>query len=472
MSTPEADRLLVELVDFLVPCRRFFIKANVTLDRQLPVVDEFVLRLVRTAEPISVRRLRRFFAFSEAEAEVVLLDLTEHGLISVTGEDVSLTPNGHELFKHVQDDQAPRLAEIEVREEAVWFDLISKNMMRGTSFRPAPNLIPLEEQPRARALPEAYAREAFETNFRDFARRIMRHPEADRLAIYSVSDVLPAGFAYQPMRAEAEINVRDAIDQNLTFPSLAENPLKFRELASAGADRWERLRAPAPSAGGIAEYERITGDRRPAKLAETRDPDAWLALVHERMESTARPTIGPPYLPKITESICRAISEARKLSGEAAASASLIWARPGGDLWGRSSRVGECLASIRDALRARGAPDVETLLVIPRAVPSDLRRAWRRVFDRGLLAPSGQLPADMEVLLVPGVVAHVSIYVPFRSGALCVGSITRDAATLQRLERRLRRESGDSEPLWASDGAAGGAESHSPAHKRRQRRDR
>lgn len=467
MSKSEPDRLLVEVVDFLVPCRRFFIKANVTVDRQLPVVDEFVLRLVRTAESISVPRLRRFFAFSASEAEAVVLDLKEHGLIAVNGEDISLTPTGHELFKYSQSDGAPRLAEIEVREENVWFDLISKNIMVGTSFRPAPYLIALEEQARARALPEAYAREAFEANFRDFARRVMRHPEADRLAIYSVSDVLPAGFAYQPMRAEVEISARDTIDQRLVFPSLADNPLKFGALSSAGADRWDALRAPSPSAGGLAEYERLTGDRRPAQLAETKDPDAWLSLVNERMSSGARPTLGPPYVPKITESICRAITEGRKLSAEQAASASLIWARPGGELWGRSLRVGESLDAIRDALRLKGAPDVETLLVVPRAVPGDLRRAWRRTFDRGLLAPSGQLPSDMEVLLIPGVVGHVSVYIPFRNGALCVGVILRDGAILDRLERRLRRESGDSEQLWSSPGLGGTAEPRPPKSRRR-----
>jgi hypothetical protein len=35
---------------FNVPCRRFLIRANVTRDRRLPVVDEFVLRTLKLCE--------------------------------------------------------------------------------------------------------------------------------------------------------------------------------------------------------------------------------------------------------------------------------------------------------------------------------------------------------------------------------------------------------------------------------------
>src|SRR3546814_2013459 len=73
-------QLLVDAIDFQIPCRRFTIKANVTRDRQMPVVDEFVLRLLRVVQRISGQRLAGYFGFTAREMESVLLELVERGL--------------------------------------------------------------------------------------------------------------------------------------------------------------------------------------------------------------------------------------------------------------------------------------------------------------------------------------------------------------------------------------------------------
>ena len=52
---------------FNIPCRRFLIRANVTRDRRLPVVDEFVLRALKLCENVPVRRLAAYFGFTGAE---------------------------------------------------------------------------------------------------------------------------------------------------------------------------------------------------------------------------------------------------------------------------------------------------------------------------------------------------------------------------------------------------------------------
>jgi hypothetical protein len=91
--------LPVDCFDFLVPCRRFSIRSNVTRDRQMPVVDEFVLRLIHVTERISIERLQGFFGFSQAEMEIVLLDLQADGLIAVADDFISLTAAANALFR-------------------------------------------------------------------------------------------------------------------------------------------------------------------------------------------------------------------------------------------------------------------------------------------------------------------------------------------------------------------------------------
>lgn len=52
-------------------------------------------------------------------------------------------------------------------------------MAQATRYRALPNLPLLKERPEARTLPEKFAREAFQANFGDYARRIKRHADAD-----------------------------------------------------------------------------------------------------------------------------------------------------------------------------------------------------------------------------------------------------------------------------------------------------
>jgi hypothetical protein len=49
--------LTVSTYGFNVPCRRFLITANITRDKRFPVVDEFVLRVLKLCERVPVKRL-------------------------------------------------------------------------------------------------------------------------------------------------------------------------------------------------------------------------------------------------------------------------------------------------------------------------------------------------------------------------------------------------------------------------------
>ncbi|MDU3047219.1 hypothetical protein, partial [Bradyrhizobium sp.] len=106
--TVDADRILVDTTGFRIPCRRFSFVLNVSRDRRLPVVDEFVLRLLKMFDRIPVQRLRRFFGFSVREMEVVLKDLGARGHILLDGDLVSLDPAAEELFSSSSDGM-PRI---------------------------------------------------------------------------------------------------------------------------------------------------------------------------------------------------------------------------------------------------------------------------------------------------------------------------------------------------------------------------
>src|SRR3546814_4168079 len=79
----------------------------------MPVVDEFVLRLLRVVQRISGQRLAGYFGFTAREMESVLLELVERGLIESDEEEIYLSPKGQELFKGLTEGDLPRLARSE-----------------------------------------------------------------------------------------------------------------------------------------------------------------------------------------------------------------------------------------------------------------------------------------------------------------------------------------------------------------------
>jgi hypothetical protein len=451
MSGTSGRELMIDAVDFQVPCRRFTIRAHVTRDRQMPVVDEFVLRLVHIVQRIPAQRLAGYFGFTSAEMETVLLELVDRGFLESDEQEFRLSPKGHDLFKGLANGDLPRLAAVEGWTEFVWFDLVSKNMISPSRYRPLKSLIAIPEQARARDLPEAYAREAFEQNFHDYTRRIRRHPDADRLAIYSVSEVEPSVYGYQTMAAESWLGLGAKLDSELHLPFTEEDPARFAPLSIAATDAWATLAGPDRTVSGLADYERLTGDGRPARLtSSSTDAAVWAEALSRDRGDNAAYLFGASYLDHNADKFCKELEEAlasgRQMSGPA-----IIWLRPSGSAWGRTFKVGETLQRVRDVLSASGARNVPSLMMLPRGVPTGRRRDFRHMFDDGRLSPPGFYGGDLEILLVPGVGAAVFHHLELGRHGVPIGIASHDERMLRAVERRfsdVALQAGDA--LWAA----------------------
>lgn len=450
-AAQSGGQLLIDAVDFQVPCRRFTIKANVTRERQMPVVDEFVLRLVHIVQRIGIERLAGYFGFSGSEMETVVVDLTERGLLESDEREVFLSPKGQDLFKGLTEGELPRLAAVESWTEGVWFDLVSRNIMAPARFRPVQSLLAIHELPSARQVPEAYARQAFEQNFHDYARRIRRHPDADRLAIYSVSEVEPSIYGYQTMPGECWLDWGAGLETNLHLPFADSDPARFALLSMAAVDAWAMLSGPEQSASGLTDYERLTGDDRPARLlASVGDAGTWPQVLAAGERDGDALFFGASYLDYNMAKLCRVI-EAALSAGRPATPPPILWLRPGGSAWGRTFKVGDGLQRIRETLSAHGLRDVQTVAMIPRGVPNAHRRLLKRVFDEGLLAPAGFYPADMEIILIPGVAALVALHMDVGRHGAAIGVASRKERLLRSLERRFSETTlSASDALWAT----------------------
>ncbi|MBR1177083.1 hypothetical protein JQ617_24235 [Bradyrhizobium sp. KB893862 SZCCT0404] len=406
---------------FNIPCRRFLIRANVTRDKRLPVVDEFVLRALKVCEELPVRRIASFFGFTPSEMEKVISDLIGSGLVVVHGDSVRLHASAHEHFRGASDG-VPHIVEVESWPIRVWFDLVSKNMAPpGT--RSARNLIDVHPASLARDLPVSYARTAFEDNFADYLRRVRRIPNPDRFALYSVPEAMAERFG----------SLVFPVDQNLVFdpdPRLEPNLLaihaddmpRLRKLADAVLDTYRGLIYADTSRAALAEFASLSGDPSVTDAyggTATFDLPRWISLNPDIEANDRRPILGASYLRRNIDVLTALIDNLPKpaTSVEVAPTKEIVWYRPGGTAWGCSPELRDAIRSIRAAIRRKfGRTSIRSTLVSPDGSRGrESPRRFEGLFDTGYLAPPGFLSPAVEAIHVPDVATLLLVNVDLSS---------------------------------------------------------
>lgn len=455
---PHAEPITVCTYGFNVPCRRFLISANVTRDRRLPVVDEFVMRTLKLCESVPVKRLGAYFGFSNSETDAVIGDLVNRGLVVVDADAASLHPSAHQMFRGA-DDGMPRVQEIDPWVDRLWFDLVSRNMMAPDRSRPLPNLINLRSDGMARDLPTSFARKAFEENFPEYLRKVRHINNAERVGLYSVSDVAPERFGSVVLKGREDL-VFDP--QPHLRPHLleveVENILRYRPLTTALSDAYRLLTGPDPSAAGLAEFTRMVTD---ATVTDAHNGDGlfdltnWLSANLSMAGSERHTLIGSSYIQRNVEFFVALLEKRAAASSSAGVPREIhtLWYRPGGSGWGTSPDLQEALTALKGILR-RAMPKitVRTALVIPQVARRDNPRRFERVFDEAYVAPAGHMSPSIEVLLVGEIGAIVLVRVRLsQSVSAFVGYALVDGAGVERIRRILSWDTilPRSEELWS-----------------------
>jgi hypothetical protein len=456
MAHESHDAVVVCTFGFNIPCRRFLIRANVTRDRRLPLVDEFVLRTLKLAEQLPVRRLASFFGFTDAEIEPVIADLVSTGLVIIRDDFVELHPSAHAHFRGTEDG-APRIVDVDPWIERLWFDLVSRNMMAPERARPTRNLLDIRPDNMAREMPVSFARTAFQDNFAEYLRKVRRISNPDRFSLYSVSDVEPERFGSVVLRGTEEL-IFDP--QPRLRPHLLEvepeNFARFRPLANAMNDAYRVLRGAEPSTTALSEFSRCLSDMTVMRAHNENgffDYTKWMSENVSERSPGRQPLIGAPYVTRNAELFVKLIEEMPSTNRDGR-TIEISWFRPGGSAWGVTPDLQETIASVKTAVRRKhGKARFRTRIIVPQIARRENPRRFDRVFDEGYVAPSGHLSSAMEVLHVSGVGAVVTVRVAFSAAVSApVGFAIVDARALERIEKTLKweRSRQRSEELWTN----------------------
>lgn len=456
MTLDLSKPLQVSSFGFNVPCREFIIAAQVTRDKRMPMVDEYVLKALHLCESISVSRLTRFFGFSQAEMEIVLADLQNRTLITLAGNDVSLHSTGKELFR-TAGDGPPVIVDVESFPARIWFDLISKNMIRSRGLHNVKNLIGLSPAQSGSEMSESFAREAFHYNFRDYLRLVRRIKSPETWGLYAISDVVPGRFSFAQISGKQSL-LPGALPklETILIEAEADGPQKLTVLTDAMSIALGSLSDPDPTAAARTEYARLTAS---SFLDDSLDASgfidvrAWLQREHLCNNSETVAFVGSLTLERNRRSITALISN---MTGRdhLPVAWELFWFRPGGTLWGLTEDLQTLLSELR-AISRRNVLDEGgfiSTLIAPASVSSDTTKRFDRIFDRGLGARPGRGSPSIEILLIRGICAVVSVLVPLANEVnVWIGRITVNPQDVGRIAERLRPDdvAPDLSPLWS-----------------------
>lgn len=134
----------------------------------------------------------------------------------------------------------------------------------------------------------------------------------------------------------------------------------------------------------------------------------------------------------------------------------LFWFRPGGTIWGLTEDLQTTVNELRAMSRrsTSGEGGLIATLIAPASVSSDGVKRFDRIFDRGLSTRAGRGTPSIEVLLIHGVCAAVSVLVPLAKGVdVWIGRITAKSKDVARTAERLLPGDPESEmvSLWTEN---------------------
>jgi hypothetical protein len=411
----DSNQLAFAEVEFGLPAQSFRIACAISTEESLPVVTEFVLRMIHDCGAMRPDQIQRFFGFNEKEVAAVIRTLHEERL--VRWEDESLELTNYALTRFLEStDSIPRFFKIRDWSNEVHFDLISFNPTgkRRRFGRDNPMIELAPRNPNKESNTVYWAERSFQENYR----RILRQ---DRVEIYKISEVEP-GEHFQiavPCTFSLSLAPRLEVKRSIEEEALSEH----LEISNAISDA---LSNPDLSANSnLGKFAALFDDALLSKFtkAESFNLGDYVENVHlkrtVRYESDVEPMIGNLTLQqnrKILLHWLRSYLEP-ETGPNPAEPKSAFWLGPHSRFWSRTNRVRQLTDEINPILRGekvqaeavepeyerqRKESGLRTILQLPGVHdPAEYARVHRYNFVRFFGTAGDILGGQCELFLLP-----------------------------------------------------------------------
>jgi hypothetical protein len=421
-----ADRYEFNRVTFGMPAQAFRVTAFISAEERLPVVTEFVLRLLHTMGEVTLAGLRDYFGFTESECLAVVEALDAQGYVQLVEERLSLSEQMKAKFE-ATPEECPWVAKLKKRTDVVTFDLLTFSPLGRLDIRFAPdNWVKLHVEDEVVGSSVARAREAYRTSFANIERAESRRKGQERersFGVHSIEHVEAQRPSFVPLSTSLALDASAQLSCRLpdTFESSAPSGL----IESVHERMNDKLNAAAVAGTGeLDEFidlfdlnflrEYVAGER----VDFSAYADAVKSGKHEM--TGVLPIFGAAYLQANLEKLAMLVHSAR----EARAFSSLGWLAPDYGLWGRGDDFRAAVSSLRNALRSHAKGD--DLFVFDYAaerqeIPTRAKYANTGVTELHLVRPGRNLKAkclpSLELLLYPTAFCCALLHMPLQPGS-------------------------------------------------------
>lgn len=349
-------------VTFGLPVETFRVSAHIALEERLPVVTEFVLRLLRICGHTSLVDLRDYFGFNDSEVLSLIDSLCRQGLIELQDEDVRLTLFANERFDEAGGDH-PRFSKVELKQDTVTFDLRSFTPLRtDRGSLPSDNIIKLDAEEEALGNSLERAKNAYRQRYPEIAS--MRDDlRKQSYGVYAIEDIESKRRSYVPVPVTFSLDDDSQVIRKIdeAFELVAPQDLLhfFNEQITASIPRTLSVKNL-----GFEDFVDTFNVQvmRSFLVGKKFDLSGYLNEVHfkksVKFPKGMTPIFGNLYLPENRERIVSRLDDrraGRRRHGKLLTS--LAWLVPDYDLWGRGDSFASTVSAFTGALREKGSVD-------------------------------------------------------------------------------------------------------------------
>lgn len=343
-------------ITFGIPIESYRVDAFITRDERLPVVTEYVLRLLKICTSISLGSLRDYFGFSDGEAIAVIDSLKRQGLIETIEDSIILSNFANEKFE-ASGDEYPRFSKVELRRDTVTFDLLSFTPLPSrTNTMLSDNVIRLNASDDFIGSSIEFAKAAYYKRFPDIV-RIAEGLGQDAINVYSVEDIQSKKRGFLPIPVRFSLNQQGQIDR---YTEDAFEDGASPELVKAFREHVSEV-FPTSENSDIEVFEQFIESFELSYLVKyivgnSFDLFRYASDVKSGEISAprgVRPLFGNLYLPSNSEILVRRIKSQRTDARRNNLLMDVGWLAPNHQFWGRGEAFHEAVNGFNTALSGK-----------------------------------------------------------------------------------------------------------------------
>ncbi|WP_343653876.1 hypothetical protein [Herbaspirillum sp.] len=464
-----------------LPAQQFHIRCHVALERQVPVMTEFAVRLLHVTGRIDIDAFRSYFGLSGNEFNEFLNILQTEGLVDESDGVLALTSYATKRFVS-GDDDLPRFTRIAERQSKPVFELITFSPLpRALSNTYWDNTLEIEvgDAVSRKGQTIEKAQDAFQLHFSAIERFEQNDEEKRAYDVYKVDSIASGKRFSVPLSIHFDVDLDGNIEYTVDGLEYLDEQLSSI-VTQLTADRIGKLDSHPDHFSNfikvfedsvLSQYSRLEhddesnssdklkGTLRLKKPAEFRFAD-YVREVHGIGDGlkydggASRAVLGALYLKKNQSRLGDAIGVSlRKYKARSDSKThyptKFYWVLPDSELWGRTDLVRTTIDLLNDVTAREWGESLEIVAIAPADQNENLDKIKRKAhllleagFSEVFLGPCLSSSERFELLILPSVHAATMYQwkVPTQDVlSVPIGFLTSEPTRLKKLLAFLQK---------------------------------